>query len=630
MSHSTNSLSAQCVATENEHLREALLSLERLRQRERQTREEAQALLSGLHVLTNADTINELYAGILEVLQRVVPFFDAAILTIADGALVSVSSRSGDFEFRMDDPVGIFQRALSGRSALVSDLASVEAWQQLKGVDRHGFSSALLVPICAEPAALALCLHHGKAAFTKRHLELLKGFAPLAAQAVQRARQVAELEDMIDQLDHMAHHDALTGLVNRKLLLSYLDKMVSTEASSFTVMQLDLDNFKIINDTLGHAAGDYLLKTVGRRLNELTRGGDIVARLGGDEFVVVTKCLKRSGDAARFADRIVQAISKPIEYAGQQVLSGVSVGIAIYPFDGANSQDLLNAADLALLDAKSQGRGRRMLFSSDMKAEAERHRRIESELRTALAEGQVELHYQPILSLNENRIAGYEALLRWQHPSGSLLAPGEFLPTAERSGLMPSILEWSIGQMCRDLDQWLVEQPGRRAAINLSASQLIMPGLCDLLTSTLKAAGLSMDLVEVELSEDIAASRTAQSALDNLNRLNDSGFQIAFDDFGTGYSSLSQLRQFPGHRLKIDRSFIQDVDDGKANQALIRGMVELANSLGLSVVIEGIETQKQLELCRQVGCEEVQGYLIGGPQPADFLFQRTCADAYID
>jgi diguanylate cyclase (GGDEF)-like protein len=428
---------------------------------------------------------------------------------------------------------------------------------------------------------------------------------------------VATHEDITERrraekkIAHMAHHDALTDLPNRVLLRERLASAIADlgPGQQLAVFYLDLDNFKSINDTLGHQFGDALLKTIAGRLLGSVDSKVTVARVGGDEFAIILSSLGQLADAATLAQRICEAVRAPCDLSGHAVLSETSIGISIAPDDGIEPDELLKNADLALYRAKADGRGTYRFFEPEMDAIIKARRTLESEIRHAMIEGQFILHYQPILNLAENRISCCEALVRWQHPNRGLVPPIEFISVAEEIGLIVPLGEWVLRKACADAALWPSDV---KVAVNLSPIQMANANLVPMVVNALAASGLPAKRLELEITESVMMQNT-EVTLAALYRLHELGVKISMDDFGTGYSALSYLRQFPFDKLKIDRSFIMDLSKDDDALAIVRAVTSMAMSLGMITTAEGVETAEQLERVRLVGCNEVQGFFISRP-----------------
>ncbi len=426
------------------------------------------------------------------------------------------------------------------------------------------------------------------------------------------------------RIEHLAHHDALTGLFNRynlQIRLSQALLSAHREGHCVAVVFIDLDRFKLINDTLGHHTGDLLLVEVARRLQGCVRESDIVARLGGDEFVVVLAGLERPGDASAVAGKILQALDQPYLIAGERLHSSASLGISVYPQDGADVVELMRAADTAMYHAKSQGRNNLQYFTAALNADADERLTLERELRLGLEQGQFELHYQPQFAPAADTTAvpvAMEALLRWRHPRMGMVPPLRFIPIAEETGLIEPLGLWVLEQACRQLAQWRREGAApARIAVNLSAHQLRNPALALDIARILKEQGLAGAELELEITESVAM-RDPAGAVERLQELRALGLTLAIDDFGTGYSSLVYLKRLPIQVLKLDREFVRDIENDDNDAAISAATLALAHSLGLLVVAEGIETVAQHEFLLAHGCDLLQGYLLGRPEPAAY------------
>ena len=433
---------------------------------------------------------------------------------------------------------------------------------------------------------------------------------------------VSTHEDITEQrqsearIQHLARHDSLTDLPNR---IEFLEQMAKTEAAlrrgeMAAVLYVDLDHFKAVNDTLGHAVGDEVIKQASARLWGCTRETDILARLGGDEFALLLRPIASAADAARVAERLIKSISAPMLINGQSVTIGVSIGIAIGPGDGIQTDTLLKNADLALYKAKDDGRSTYHFFEAGMDAQLRQRRAIEMGLRQALEKNEMQLVYQPLLGLTENRVTCVEALLRWEH-AGETISPVDFIPIAEDTGLIVSIGEWVLRAACRTAASW---PDNVRVAVNLSPAQFKQRDLVAQVQAALSAANLPASRLELEITESLLLAQS-DSVLAMLHTLRSMGVRISLDDFGTGYSSLSYLRSFPFDKIKIDRSFIRDLTTAPGSLAIIQAVIGLGKALGMLTTAEGIETQDQFDLVRNQGVSEVQGYLFSPPIGSEAL-----------
>jgi diguanylate cyclase (GGDEF)-like protein len=432
---------------------------------------------------------------------------------------------------------------------------------------------------------------------------------------VSTHEDITEQRQQEARIQHLARHDVLTELPNRA---QFLDEMAASEAAiergeKAAVLCIDLDHFKSINDTLGHTLGDKLLKQASARLWGTTRETDLLARLGGDEFSLLLRPIDKPSDAAAIAERIVRTMSAPFMIDGHQIVIGASVGIAIAPEDGSTTDVLMKNADLALYRAKSEGRSTYHFFEKDMDAQIQKRRMIEAGLRAALALDELRVVFQPLVGLKENRVTCLEALLRWRH-EGKDISPVEFIPIAEETGLIVQIGEWVLREACRAATTWPTPA---RVAVNLSPVQFKNKRLFETVHAILAETGLPPTRLELEITESLLL-KDNEHTLQTLHRLRAIGIRISMDDFGTGYSSLSYLRAFPFDKIKIDRSFMRDLESRGDSLAIIKAVIGLGHSLGMSTTAEGVETQEQLDAVREQGCNEVQGFLFSPPlEPAD-------------
>ena len=416
------------------------------------------------------------------------------------------------------------------------------------------------------------------------------------------------------RLAFMAQHDGLTGLPNRILLRQRLDELLAHTRRSgdkVAVLFLDLDNFKGINDTLGHAIGDKLLKGVTKRLRSSLREEDAIARLGSDEFAIVQAGVSRPEDVAFLARRLIDAISEPYLFDGHTIISGACIGIAMAPGDGDDAEKLLKNADMALSRAKSDGHGTFSFFESEMDARAQSRRRIELDLRSAIENNVLQPYYQPLVDLKTGRITGFEALVRWPDQERGMIPPSEFIPVAEETGLINAVGGLMLRRACMDAAQWPDDV---RVAVNLSPLQFRVGNLLSVVMEALKTSGLSPKRLELEITETVLLDKSDQ-VLATLHALRALGVRISMDDFGTGYSSLSYLRSFPFDKIKIDRSFVQDLDSNHDGQAIMRSIISLGMGLGVTITAEGVETEAELSCLRAEGCHEGQGFLFSRARP---------------
>jgi diguanylate cyclase (GGDEF)-like protein len=420
----------------------------------------------------------------------------------------------------------------------------------------------------------------------------------------------------------LASEDPLTGLPNRRVFSSAIDRISrqalaagggSDSKVDFAVLFLDLDRFKVINDTLGHRVGDMLLIEVAQRLRRCLRPCDVLARLGGDEFAVVLPSFDSRVALEAMANAICEAINQPYEIDGHRIRSSVSIGIAIGPHDGENADDLLMATDLALYAVKASGRGTYRFYQRLMNEDVKDRRQIEMDLREAIDRGQLELHYQPIIDLRRNVVTGFEALARWNHPVKGMISPAVFIPIAEDSGLILPLGEWALTEACRRAAQW---PDHLNIAVNLSPVQFSTPNLSDVIERVLAHTQLSPQRLVLEITERIFMADNEETLV-TLYRLKNLGVSISMDDFGTGYSSLSYLRSFPFDKIKIDRAFVSDLGEGSENGVIVQAVIIIARALGMNTIAEGVETAAQQRLLSALGCDEAQGFHLGRPVPIE-------------
>ena len=494
-------------------------------------------------------------------------------------------------------------------------------------VQRLGHSDKLLVlrkpaePIEVLQCATALSRKWENDKLVRGHVLRLEEVITTRTRGLEAANQ---------QLRHLATHDALTGLPNRVLLDDRLQQAIAhadRDMRAFALLVCDLDRFKLINDSLGHRAGDELLQEVARRLTSVVRPSDTVARFGGDEFVLIGTTIGDADDAAGLAARVMDILQAPVRIAAIDIHTSPSIGIAMYPEDGATMQALLAHADAAMYSAKQQGRGNFRRYAPGMDAGTEDRVQLESELYDAVALNQLQLYYQPKVDTQTGEVRSAEALVRWAHPTRGLISPADFIPLAEECGLIGAIGGWVVREACRQTRAWQLDGvPTLRVSVNLSASQFRDSGLVQSIRSALDDAGLEARYLEVELTESAVMSDPEKS-IAVLEHLSAMGVLVSVDDFGTGYSSMSYLRRFPIDKLKIDRVFIDEIASRPEDASIVRAIVSLAHSLRLKVVAEGVETPAQLEFLRTAGCDEYQGYHFSRPLPAA-EFERLIRDAH--
>lgn len=433
-------------------------------------------------------------------------------------------------------------------------------------------------------------------------------------------RDVSDRKQAEERLESLAKFDPLTGLANRTLFHEKLDEalqLAERGQHNVAVLYLDLDHFKDINDTLGHPAGDQLLKLVAKRLMKCVRGQDTVARLGGDEFAIIATNVNDQQLVHRLATRLVNALQEPAIIQSQTIHTGTSIGITLYPDDAVDPERLMKNADMALYRAKSNGRDRFEFYHRDMNAQVVARMELERELRRAVANDELSVFYQPQAEIRKGVIVGAEALIRWQKPNGDMVPPDKFIPIAESSGLMRQITGWVLEETIRQCKEW--RSAGLfmgRFSVNLSPTDLKHPDLAPSVLKILKDNSLDPSLLELEITEGMMIE-SVDAVLENLRQIRDNGIGLAIDDFGTGYSSLAYLRRFSVDRVKIDRTFIKDMQTSRDVVAITEAIISMGHALGLSVIAEGVETEAQLELLRDRNCDEYQGFLMARAMPAD-------------
>jgi diguanylate cyclase (GGDEF)-like protein len=428
-------------------------------------------------------------------------------------------------------------------------------------------------------------------------------------------------------LRHLATHDALTDLPNRVLLDDRLEQAIAhadRDSQSFAVMMLDLDRFKIVNDSLGHHAGDAVLKEIAGRLHQVVRSIDTVSRFGGDEFVLVIGPSLPVANAAEIAERANEALRQPIRVGDVDLHVSSSIGIASYPADGRSAERLLAHADAAMYCAKHRGRNNYQCFAPGMDEQTLERTNLESELHQALRLQQLELHYQPKVDTATGDVRSAEALIRWRHPKRGLIPPAQFIPLAEECGLIHEIGAWVVREACRQCAAWQsAGVPPLRVAVNVAASQFRRGDLLDQIRGALQESQLDPHFLEIELTESVVMTDPEGTAgiLEQLSRM---GVMVSVDDFGTGYSSMNYLRRFPIDKLKIDRGFLQNLITSTDDASIVRAIISLAHSLRLKVVAEGVETPEQLTFLRTLGCDQYQGYHFSPPLPASEFARLVC------
>ncbi|WP_426439377.1 putative bifunctional diguanylate cyclase/phosphodiesterase [Bradyrhizobium genosp. P] len=539
--------------------------------------------------------------------------------------ITELKQREASFRLLFDgNPVPMIVCALDGEHILSVNDAAIAHY----GYARAEFEKLTIKSLQAFDAELPWAAGRSsdeQAARTWKHVRADGTLIDLAiySRQLMHGDQPAMLLALMDiterkraeaRLAFMAQHDGLTGLPNRNLLRQKMDEMLlHTRRSSdkVAVLMLGLDNFKAVNDTLGHGIGDKLLRGVSKRLRSTLRDEDALARLNSDEFTIVQSDVVRPEDAVLLAKRILEAISKPYLLEGHSVVIGASIGIAMSPGDGEDSEKLLKSADMALSRAKSEFRGTFSFFEAEMDARAQGRRKIEIDLRDAIQNEGLRPYYQPLIDLASGRFTGFEALVRWPHPERGMISPGEFIPVAEETGLINALGALMLHRACMDAAQWPDDV---RVAVNLSPLQFRTGNLLPLVTDALKRSGLPARRLELEITETLLLEKSSQ-VLATLHALRTLGVRISMDDFGTGYSSLSYLRSFPFDKIKIDQSFVRDLGSNRDAQAIVRSIISLGMGLGVTITAEGVETESELSCLRAEGCHEGQGFLFSRARP---------------
>jgi len=442
--------------------------------------------------------------------------------------------------------------------------------------------------------------------------------------------QIKERRQAEKKLKHLALHDPLTGLPNRLLFQDRLQQAIALSKRNghkFAVFFMDLDNFKIINDTMGHEVGDELLKEVAKRLSDTGRDMDTVARLGGDEFAFIINKVKTIENAVIVAQRLNKLLKKPIEVSGNKINMGSSIGVTMFPDDAENSEELLRNADIAMYQAKDDGRNVIRFFTQEMNAKLQKNKEILTDLIESLTQDHFELYYQPLFTIDHKTLVGAEALIRWHHPEKGMIPPDQFIAVAEQSALINELGDWVLAQTCREIKNFInAGISDVKVAINISPVQFRRKDFLENMLRILNEHDVSANYIELEITEGAVMDNVDQ-AIDMMQALHDAGFQLAMDDFGTGYSSLSYLKRFPIHKVKIDRSFISDLENDDDSKSIARAIIQMSHSLGLDVLAEGVETAAQLRYLQDDKCDYVQGYYTGRPMPASQFIETFMVKA---
>ena len=595
---------------------------------------EAQGTAARMRAVANAASgvlAAESLARLVDVLRdacrQVIPF-DAFALSLHDGGEGRWEAIEGSDPHLVEESLG--QLVLERREALRLSARVARDGQRATG-------SVLLAPLIASEGLLGVLAlrRDAESAYTPADVEVSEVLAHLAATAVRNVTLVDELRRSREAFAHQAFHDPLTGLANRARLRERLSRALSgPNRDSMALLVLDLDGFKRVNDSLGHAAGDHLLREVAKRLLHATRGADLVSRLGGDEFAILLENARAEADATVVAERVLNALRVPFTLGSAEAVVGTSIGIARPERrrDGVTAgsvedietsiEAVMRDADLAMYRAKAGGKGRFAFFEPSMHAEAVERLALEADLRTALGRGEFSLVYQPIMGLQDGEAVGVEALLRWDHPTRGLMMPADFVPVAEETGLICAVGAWVMREACGRMVHWNAArtragQPPLTVTVNVSARQVYEPGFVDEVMGVLRTSGLAPAQLLLEITESVMLDRP-ELARDRFVALKEAGVRLAVDDFGTGYSALSYLQSFPIDTLKIDKSFVSGLRRGGSQAALARTIVALGRALGLRTIAEGIESDDQRVALRDAGCAYGQGFLFAPPlSPAE-------------
>jgi diguanylate cyclase (GGDEF)-like protein len=506
----------------------------------------------------------------------------------------------------------------AGAPVLVDDYSTEVRFKGAEVLHREGALSGITVPIAGRELPFGVLAAHARTrrGFSPDDVNFLQSVANVLAAAIERRRNEAETR-------HQALHDSLTGLPNRALFRDRLERALARSRRTDTtlaVLFIDVDNFKVVNDSLGHEAGDELLAALAPRLVEAVRAGDTVARFGGDEFVLLCEDVEDEQEALEVAERVKRCFAEPLAIAGGEHFVTASIGVAM-PSDGHDAPEaLVRDADAAMYQAKERGRARFELFDADMRASALKRLQVEADLRRAVDRDEMELVYQPVIEVDSGRIVGVEALLRWHHRDHGLVPPLEFIPVAEESGLIVPLGDWVLREAMRKAAHWRpMARPGENpivVSVNLSTRQMAERDLVDSVALALNDTGVEAPQIALEITETVLVEDTEMAAA-TLHALEELGVKLVLDDFGTGYSSLGYVKRFPLAFLKIDRSFVAELGRNGRDAAIVSAIAEMARALGARVVAEGVETEEQLAGVRKLGCELAQGYLFARPLPAD-------------
>ncbi len=518
---------------------------------------------------------------------------------------------------------GLSGRAIRSQQAcIVNDYladSSVKMFHDRARSDGANSGGAFPLFVQGRVVGIMIFISLEKETFTPEFAELLQRLVDNVSFALENFDRADEKTKADERIEYLASHDSLTDLPNREMFNGMLRRAIDSAARyqrQFALLFIDLDRFKVINDSLGHDAGDMLLVEIGSRLRRALRSSDVVARLGGDEFVVILEEAAERHEVERISGELLSVLSQPLQLSGHECHTTASIGIAMYPSDGADIQTLTKNADMAMYLAKEDGKNGFRFFTKEIKTQSIERLRLESALRRALERDQFSLHYQPKIDMASGQITGVEALLRWNHPDLGTVSPGQFIPLAEETGLIVPIGRWVLKEACAQNMAW--QRCGLRpvtVAVNLSPRQFADPHLLQDVDEALLASGMSPVLLQLEVTESMVM-RNVSRAIKVLDAIQSRGIRLAIDDFGTGYSSMSLMKQFPIDTIKIDRSFVRDLPVDTEDQAIAQAIISMGKALGMTVIAEGVETVEQETFLRNHACDEMQGFLFSRPLPA--------------
>lgn len=561
-----------------------------------------------------------------EILDSIVYFVEKAVnggicsILLANESNESLTVGSAPnlpIEFsQMINGIAICPSAFFNRPVLVSDIHNDSLWDGYKEMAlENGLRCCWFAPIRDSQQKLlaVFSIFFDKPCFpTEEDLQLIEMAVRLTDMAIQHYQTE-------EKISFIASHDELTNLPNRRLFDEKVNNAIrdhtNVKDKMLGVMALDLDRFKLINDTLGHSIGDLLIQNAAQRLKSCLRETDTASRQGGDEFTILVNNVSEY-EAAKIAERILEKLSKPYFIKGHEIFTTVSIGISLYPIDGQHSDDLLRKAEVAMYQAKKEGKNNYQFYDAKFDQMTYDRLELETELRKALEKNEFTLHYQPIINLSTNKISGVEALIRWPHPKLGYVSPNRFIPIAEETGMIVPIGEWVLETACRQLKQMQADGISM-VSINISFRQFYEPNLVLIVKQIIKETGINPQNVTIEITESMTMDIETASAI--ITELKQLGVKISIDDFGTGYSSLSYLKKFPIDYLKIDQSFIRDINKSKYDKNIATTIIMMARNLGVQVIAEGVETIEQLEFLRHHRCNEAQGYLFSKPLSAEQL-----------